>query len=226
MADRILIIEDEQALVESLSYQLRREGYDVLAATEGRAGLDLALKESPDLIILDLMLPGMSGMDVCRAVRRQTQVPILMLTAKTEESDKVAGLELGADDYVTKRFSIKELVARVRALLRRAVPAAAEEQVLRGGEVELDLAGHEARVAGQRVHLAPKEFSLLAALMRRPGHVRSREALLTEAWGAAEWRDPHTVDVHVRWLRTKIEADPKRPQRILTVRGLGYKFVG
>jgi DNA-binding response OmpR family regulator len=224
MPQQILIIEDEVALVESLSYQLEREGYEVLTAVDGRAGLDMALAQTPDLIILDLMLPGMSGMDVCRAVRRQIQVPILMLTAKAEEADKVAGLELGADDYVTKPFGMSELVARVRALLRRARPEPGEDAVLRGGDIELDLSRHEAKVHGEPVHLAPKEFLLLATLMRRPGHVFSREALLTQVWGDAEWRDPHTVDVHVRWLRQKIEPNPQRPQRIVTVRGFGYKF--
>ena len=223
----ILVVEDEGSLADALRYNLEREGFRVALAADGPSALERFEAERPALVILDLMLPGMSGLDVCREIRARSAVPILILTAKDAEADKVAGLELGADDYVTKPFSMRELVSRVRAHLRRAgmlSPAAAEE-VLRGGPVEMDVARHEVRVRGEPVALPPKEFELLEALVRRPGRLLTRERLIDEVWGPGYVGDTRTLDVHVKRLRRKIEEDPHRPIHLVTVRGLGYKFV-
>lgn len=224
MPKRLLIIEDEPALVESLERELRCEGYEVLSATDGHAGLNLALEETPDLVILDLTLPGMGGVEVCRAIRWHLQVPILMLRAEADQPEGEAGQELGADDYVSKPLSTGELAERVRALLERAEGWQTPAQALKAGEVEMDLAKHEVRVAGKPVRLSPMEFDLLAMLMQRRGHVLSRQMLLREVWGDDEWHDPHMVDMHVGRLREKIEQDPSQPRRIATVPGFGYKF--
>jgi two-component system response regulator RegX3 len=224
---RILIVEDEPALAESVQYSLSREGFDVEVAADGERALEHFRASSPDLVILDLMLPRLSGLDVCRIVRAESGVPIVIVTAKDGEADKVAGLELGADDYVTKPFSMRELISRVRALLRRAGMAAQPEpvEVLRGGPVELDVAKHEARVAGSSVSLPPKEFELLEAFLRRKGRLLTRDFLIEEVWGADYYGDTRTLDVHVKRLRQKVEADPHQPSHLLTVRGLGYRFV-
>jgi two-component system response regulator RegX3 len=225
---RVLLIEDEPAISESVRYALDAEGFEVLTAVGGREGLDRARMSNPSLVLLDLMLPGMSGLDVCRQLRRDSDVPIIMLTAKDAEADKVTGLELGADDYMTKPFSVRELIARVRAQLRRAEKSGAladSNEVLRGGAIELDIDAHEARVGGAAVALRPKEFELLESLMRRKGRLATREALIDEVWGPSYFGATKTLDVHIKRLRQKLESDPARPRSIVTVRGLGYKFV-
>lgn len=224
----VLVVEDEASLADAVRYNLVREGFRVAVAQDGPSALERFEAERPALVILDLMLPGMSGLDVCREIRARSAVPIVILTAKDAEADKVAGLELGADDYVTKPFSMRELLSRVRAHLRRAgmpAPAAAEE-VLRGGPVEMDVARHEVRVRGEPVPLPPKEFELLEAFLRRRGRLLTRDFLIEEVWGPDYVGDTRTLDVHVKRLRRKIERDPHRPEHLLTVRGLGYKFVG
>ena len=227
-ANRILIVEDETSLAETIRYNLEREGFTVTAAHDGRRALERFDLDRPALVILDLMLPEMSGLDVCRTIRSRSQVPIIIVTAKDAEADKVAGLELGADDYVTKPFSMRELVSRVRANLRRAgelAESANAEELLEGGTVRLDLARHEAVVDGQEVTLPPKEFELLARLLRSKGRLLTRDLLIEEIWGADYVGDTKTLDVHVKRLRQKIEPDPHRPVHLVTVRGLGYKFV-
>ena len=226
MPDRILIIEDEQAIAESVAYSLQKEGFEVLTAADGAEGLAAAQSEHPDLILLDLLLPEMNGLDVFRSVRRDSEVPIIMLTARGEEIDRVVGLELGADDYVTKPFSTRELVARVRTVLRRARSGGMREgTVLRSGDLEVDVARHEVTRGGQALRLTLKEYELLKTLMAHRGIVLTRDTLLDTVWGEEEYRDPRTVDVHIRWLREKIEPDPSSPHRIVTVRGVGYKFL-
>ncbi len=226
---RILVVEDEEPLADTLRYNLEREGYAVTVAVDGRRAIERFRAESPSLIILDLMLPEMSGLDVCRAIRAESSVPIIMVTAKDSEADKVAGLELGADDYVTKPFSVRELISRVRANLRRARPPSpvpVSEEQLESGPVRMDVSRHEVAVRGQPVALPPKEFELLEAFLRRPGRLLTRDFLIEEVWGADYYGDTKTLDVHVKRLRQKIEVDPHHPQHLLTVRGLGYKFVG
>jgi len=225
---RILIVEDEPSLAESVRYALDSEGFEVLVADSGLGGLESARVNQPDLVLLDLMLPGLSGLDVCRQIRSASDVPIIMLTAKDAESDKVAGLELGADDYVTKPFSMRELMARVRAHLRRAAKTGVlseSNEVLRGGSIELDIDAHQARVAGMPVEIRPKEFELLESLMRRKNRLAARHTLIDEVWGPSYFGDTKTLDVHIKRLRQKLEHDPAHPTHIVTVRGLGYKFV-
>ena len=228
---RILVVEDEPSLAESVRYNLEREGYDVIVATDGRTGLERFREDRPALVILDLMLPQLSGLDVCRAIRAESDVPIIIVTAKDAEADKVAGLELGADDYVTKPFSVRELVSRVRAHLRRGAirvapdGATSAEERLVGGPVEMDTARHEVKVGGELVALPPKEFELLEALLRRKGRLLTRLFLIEEVWGGDYVGDTKTLDVHVKRIRRKIESDPHDPAHLVTVRGLGYKFV-
>jgi len=224
---RILIVEDEEALAESVRYSLEREGFVVTVATDGRRAVERFNEDEPDLVILDLMLPELSGLDVCRAIRERSTVPIVMVTAKDSEADKVAGLELGADDYVTKPFSVRELVSRVRAHLRRARIGATlpPEDVLRGGPIQMDVASHEVRVGDDLVALPPKEWELLETFLRRPGRLLTREFLIEEVWGHDYVGDTKTLDVHVKRIRRKIESDPHEPMHLITVRGLGYKFV-
>ena len=230
MADegqRILIVEDEESLADSVRYNLEREGYLVSVAVDGRQALERFRAEPPALVILDLMLPEVSGLDLCRAIRAESAVPIIMVTAKDSEADKVAGLELGADDYVTKPFSVRELVSRVRAHLRRAAmspEATAAGDVLAAGPVEMDVVRHEVRVAGAVVAFRPKEFELLEAFLRRTGRLLTREFLIDEVWGTDYVGDTKTLDVHVKRVRQKIEDDPHDPVHLVTVRGLGYKF--
>jgi two-component system response regulator RegX3 len=229
---RLLVVEDEPSLAESVRYNLAREGYEVIVAGDGRTGLERFRADAPALVILDLMLPELSGLDVCRAIRAESDVPIIIVTAKDAEADKVTGLELGADDYVTKPFSVRELTSRVRAQLRRGAirpPPAADvssaDEHLTGGPVEMDTARHEVRVSGELVALPPKEFELLESLLRRKGRLLTRLFLIDEVWGADYVGDTKTLDVHVKRIRRKIEADPHEPVHLLTVRGLGYKFV-
>jgi two-component system response regulator RegX3 len=225
---RILIVEDEESLADSIRYNLEREGFAVDVAGDGRVALERFPDVGPDLVILDLMLPEVTGLDVCRAIRQHSAVPVIMVTAKDAEADKVAGLELGADDYVTKPFSMRELISRVRANLRRVrmTPAEAQiDEILRGGPVELDVARHEARVRGDPVALPPKEFELLETLLRRKGRLLTRDFLIDEVWGSDYFGDTKTLDVHVKRLRRKVEEDPHAPAHLITVRGLGYKFV-
>jgi len=227
----ILVVEDDPAILETVSYNLRREGHEVVTATDGQAGLRLARESDPDLIVLDLMLPRMSGIDVCRVVRAERAVPIIMLTARDEEADKLVGLEAGADDYITKPFSMRELMARVHAQLRRdrlsrtAAAPSAGGVTLTAGAITLDTVAHEVRRDGAVVSLRPKEFDLLEYLMRHPGQALSREQILEGVWGYSYPGETRTVDVHIRWLREKLEAEPAQPEHITTVRGLGYKFV-
>jgi two-component system response regulator RegX3 len=225
--DRILIVEDEGSLADSVRYNLEREGFVVTVAADGRRALERFRAEPPALVILDLMLPEVSGLDLCRAIRAESDVPIIMVTAKDSEADKVAGLELGADDYVTKPFSVRELVSRVRALLRRtrSRPEDVPADVLAGGPVEMDVVRHEVLVGGEAASFPPKEFELLETFLRRKGRLLTRDFLIEEVWGSDYFGDTKTLDVHVKRLRKKIEADPHSPAHLLTVRGLGYKFV-
>jgi two-component system OmpR family response regulator len=224
----VLVVEDDRSLRETLRYNLEREGLRVLLAADGQRGLELAEAEHPDAIVLDLMLPGLHGHDVCRAIRRDSTVPILMLTARDDEVDKVVGLELGADDYLTKPFSMRELIARIKAMLRRAemtaAPPPAEPRRLESDGLSVDLDRHRAFLDEHELRLKPKEYDLLVHLMRRPGHVFTRDQLLADVWGYSFAGGSRTVDVHVRWLRQKIENDPAEPRYIETVRGVGYRF--
>ncbi len=225
---RILVVEDEESLADSVRYNLEREGYGVSVAVDGRRALERFRVERPSLVILDLMLPEVSGLDVCRTIRAESDVPIIMVTAKDSEADKVTGLELGADDYVTKPFSMRELVSRVRANLRRIRPASVPEtveEILAGGPVRMDVARHEVAVRGDSVSLPPKEFELLETFLRRKGRLLTRDFLIEEVWGADYFGDTRTLDVHVKRLRRKLETDPHHPDHLQTVRGLGYKFV-
>ena len=223
---KVLLIEDEDSFGEALSYQLRREGYEVDRVTDGAAGLERFKASGADLVLLDLMLPGMAGEDVCKEIRRSAKVPVSMLTAKDAELDKVLGLELGADDYVTKPFSTRELIARMKSVLRRtSLDATRTDGVLEAGGVRLDPERFEVTVRGTPVHLPRKEFELLEFLMENLGRVLSRDTLIDHIWGSDYFGDSRTLDVHVKRLRAKCEEDPKHPKHLLTVRGLGYKFV-
>ncbi|CAN5865657.1 response regulator transcription factor [soil metagenome] len=225
---RVLVVEDEESLAESIRFTLESEDFEVMTARSGIEGVEMARSGKPSLIILDLMLPGMSGLDVCRQIRRDSDVPIMMVTAKDSEADKVTGLELGADDYITKPFSTRELLARVRAHLRRAGRTGTfgdTNEILRGGRIDLDIDAHEARVDGEPVALRPKEFELLESLMRRKNRLSARDMLIDEVWGSSYFGDTKTLDVHIKRLRSKLEANPSEPVQIVTVRGLGYKFV-
>jgi two-component system response regulator RegX3 len=227
-ATQILVVEDEEALADTIRYGLEREGFRVSVASDGRAALERFRADRPALVILDLMLPELSGLDVCRAIRAESDAPIVIVTAKDAEADKVAGLELGADDYVTKPFSVRELVSRVRAHLRRVEMGRTRvgpDGALGAGPVELDAERHEVRVRGQLVPMPPKEFALLETLLRLKGRLLTRDHLIAEVWGADYFGDTKTLDVHMKRLRQKIEEDPHRPAHLITVRGLGYRFV-
>ena len=230
---KILIVEDDRTLLDVLKYNLAKDGYEVVGAVDGIQALELARSEKPDLIILDIMLPKLGGFEVCRVLRKEMTVPILMLTAKVDEIDKVVGLEIGADDYMTKPFSLRELVARIRAMLRRAEMLKQEtlsketiSPAIKIADLTIDFARHQAFLGGSVLPLSPKEFELLAFLARNRGRAFTRDYLLEKVWGYDYTGDTRTIDVHVRWLRQKIEADPPHPQRLLTVRGLGYKLEG
>jgi DNA-binding response OmpR family regulator len=232
---RILVVEDDLTLLETLEYNLVAEGYEVITVADGLTAVEVAREEEPDLILLDLMLPRLDGFEVCRILRRETNVPLLMLTARADEVDRVVGLEVGADDYLTKPFSMRELLARVKALLRR-VRLIREEVAGEKGlpdseqlvfdELVIDLDRREVLVRDEALRLKPKEFELLAFLARHPGMALSRDLLLERVWGWDYGGGSRTVDVHVRWLREKVEADPANPERIVTVRGVGYCFEG
>jgi DNA-binding response OmpR family regulator len=224
-AKTVLLVDDEPTLVATLKYNLEREGYRVITAADGEKAIAAARAERPELIILDLMLPVMDGLEVCRILRRETSQPILMLTARGEEVDKVVGLELGADDYVTKPFGMRELLARVRALLRRTAAPEPDEDLV-SGDLTFDLKRREVRRDGRVLDLKPKEIDLLLYFARNRGRAFSREQLLREVWGYDFYGDSRTVDVHVSWLRHKIEAEPHHPARLVTVRGVGYRFEG
>jgi DNA-binding response OmpR family regulator len=234
MNERILVVEDEPALRDTLAWNLEHEGYQVKAVADGKTGLATARDWKPDLLLLDLMLPGIDGLDICRILRRETSVPILMLTARDQEVDRVVGLEVGADDYVTKPFSMRELIARVRALLRRAVLLREEQEkrdaekprAIQSGDLTLDPIRGEAIRNDHILSLKPKEFELLTYFLRHRGQAVSREQILQQVWGWEYTGDSRTVDVHVRWLREKIEPDPDNPTRIITVRGVGYRMEG
>ncbi|HEX2923442.1 MAG TPA: response regulator transcription factor [Chloroflexota bacterium] len=226
---KILVVDDERVLLDTLRYNLVKAGYEVRTAADGDEALSVARKERPDLLILDVMLPKMDGFEVCRTLRRESSVPILMLTARDEELDRVLGLELGADDYIAKPFSMRELLARVKATLRRVDMGRADSTpepapTLKEGDLELDLSAHLATFAGKPLHMKPKEYDLLAFLMRSRGRAFSRDQLLEQVWGYDYAGDTRTVDVHVRWLREKVESDPSQPELIETVRGVGYRF--
>ncbi|HEU4920164.1 MAG TPA: response regulator transcription factor [Candidatus Limnocylindrales bacterium] len=227
MARTILVVEDETTLRETLVEALEAEGFRVVAAADGREALARFRAERPDLVLLDLMLPELSGIEVCRIIRAESGVPIVMLTAKDSELDKVVGLELGADDYVTKPFSLRELSARIRALFRRSEQAVAIEAppaVVDLGPIQVDLAGHRLLRDGQTLPIKPKAFELLAFLLRHPGQVFTRDQLLERVWGYDYAGETRTVDVHVHWLRSQVEEDPSAPRFIHTVRGVGYVF--
>ncbi|MEX2547198.1 MAG: response regulator [Chloroflexota bacterium] len=232
MASTILVVEDEDTLRETLAYQLEQDGYRVVAAADGGAALTQFRAAKPDLVLLDLMLPELSGMEVARILRRESDVPILMLTARGSEIDKVVGLEVGADDYVTKPFSLRELQARIRGLLRRREralgvgPADSAAELVTIGRVEVDLPGHRLLRDGEVRSIKPKAFDLLAFLLHHPGQVFSREQLLADVWGYDYAGETRTVDVHVHWLRSEIEPDPRHPTVIETVRGAGYVLRG
>jgi Response regulators consisting of a CheY-like receiver domain and a winged-helix DNA-binding domain len=222
---RVLVVEDEESFSDALSYMLRKEGFEVAVAATGPEALEAFDRNGADLVLLDLMLPGLPGTEVCRSLRQRSKVPVIMLTAKDSEIDKVVGLELGADDYVTKPFSSRELVARMRAVLRRRGDAEDEEPaVLTVGPVRMDVDRHTVAVRGQNVQLPLKEFELLEVLLRNAGRVLTRSQLIDRVWGADYVGDTKTLDVHIKRLRAKIESDPANPRCILTVRGLGYKF--
>jgi DNA-binding response OmpR family regulator len=241
VSGKVLVVEDDLTLMETLEYNLARQGYEVLTAADGWVALEMARQECPDLIVLDIMLPGLDGLEVCRILRKEMAVPILMLTAKADEVDKVVGLEMGADDYLTKPFSMRELLARVKALLRRVrlvreelvaegegpTSAALEgQESLKFADLTINLNRHEVLIKGEPVHLKPKEYDLLVFLARHRGMALSRDLILERVWCWDYDGGSRTVDVHVRWLREKVEADPAHPRRIVTVRGVGYCFEG
>ena len=223
---RILIIEDEPAMVAGLRDNFEYEGYDVISADDGVSGLERVFADDPDLVVLDVMMPRMSGLEVCKQLKaRRPSVPIIMLTARGQEIDKVVGLELGADDYVTKPFSIRELMARVKAVLRRVSLQASVPAVYRFGDVEVNIRGNEVRRAGKPVELSTKEFALLAYFIAHPAETLSRDRLLDEVWGYENYPNTRTVDTHIVHLRHKLEPNPEEPRFIVTVHGIGYKFV-
>ena len=231
MPSSVLVVEDEPNLLTALKYTLEQEGYETLTATDGQAGLQLARARDPDLVVLDVMLPQLDGFEVCRLLRRESHVPILMLTARGEEGDRVVGLELGADDYVTKPFSMRELLARIRNMLRRStagpsVGTGRDVEVITSGNLSIDRASHSVTLDGNPLDMKPREFSLLTMLAGNVGRAFTRDQILETLWGHDYIGDSRTVDVHVRWLREKIEPSPSQPRRIITIRGVGYRFDG
>jgi DNA-binding response OmpR family regulator len=221
----ILVVEDDPTVRDTLALNLRGEGYAVEVAEDGETGLAKARALKPDLLVLDVMLPNLDGLTVCRAIRRESQMPIILLTARGTETDKIIGLETGADDYIVKPFSLGEFLARVRAALRRG-RSPAPSMLLTSGDLRIDLLGRKCHLGDDELQLAPREFELLATLVRNRGAVLTRDLLLAAVWGDDYLGDSRTVDVHIRWLRQKIERDPSAPERILTLRGVGYRFEG
>jgi len=232
MSEKILIVEDELTLQETLAYNLEHQGYEVVTASDGNTAISLAKESEPDLVLLDIMLPGMDGFEVCRVLRQDMTVPILMLTARDDEIDRVVGLEVGADDYLTKPFSMRELIARVKALLRRVRIMQAknekqeEHKTYEFSNLRIDESRHEVTLDDAPLNLKPKEYDLLLYLARHRGLILSREKILEEVWGWDYFGDSRTVDVHIRWLREKIEENPAKPKRIITIRSAGYRFEG
>ena len=241
MSRKVLVVEDEPILLETLAYNLSRQGYEVCQAITGRQALEVARREMPDLVVLDVMLPGIDGFEVCRILRQESNVPILMLTARDEVVDRVVGLEMGADDYMTKPFSMRELMARVKAMMRRArlireeyvaeagekdTPVDKKQGLLTFGNLVIDLARREVRLNDQPLRLKPKEYDLLLFLARNQGIALSRDLILERVWGWEHQGGSRTVDVHVHWLRARIETNPAEAERIVTVRGIGYRFEG
>lgn len=238
---RVLVVDDEATIREMIAINLRREGLDVVFGTNGHEAIEAVRQQAPDVMVLDIMMPGMDGFEVCRRVREESTIPILLLSARSEEIDRIVGLEMGADDFLVKPFAMRELVARVRAMLRRvrmtspvsaaveapapAVPVPVEGEIVRAGDIEVDVLRRRVRLAGEELSLKPREFDLLLYFARHPGIVLHRNALLREVWGYDYPVDTRTVDVHIRWLRKKIDTDLNLPSRIETMRGLGYRFV-
>ena len=225
-AARILLVDAEHSVQTLLTYPLRKDGYEVVSALDGRAALDRFAEQRFDLVVLDIMLPKLDGLEVCRRLRGRSQVPIIILTAKDDEGDKVLGLEIGADDYITKPFSVREFRSRVKAALRRSEMLRghpADEPIV-AGEIEIDFERRSATARGEPARLTYVEFELLASLARAPGRVMTREMLLEQVWGDSAYRDPRTIDVHIRHLREKLEQNPRQPEYLFTVRGVGYRF--
>ncbi len=223
---KVLVVDDEMPILEAVAYNLRKEGYVALTAFDAEQCLQITRAEKPDLILLDVMLPSASGFDICRMIRKTSAVPIIMLTARAEETDRVVGLELGADDYVTKPFSMRELMARVKTVLRRTTNGEKVhiKQPIELCGIRIDPTKYEVTVRGAKTDLSPKEFNLLLFFLRHPDQVFSRQTLLDNVWGADAYVEDRTVDVHMRWLREKVEEVPSRPERLVTVRGVGYKL--
>ena len=225
MQEKILVVDDEKTLVKALKFGLEKDGFQVSTAYDGEEALEKVKQEEPDLVVLDLMLPKLDGFEVCRRLRKERDLPIIMLTAKGEDIDKILGLELGADDYMTKPFNPRELMARIKAILRRSSHATGGiRKVIRAGRLEIDLIKHKVMVDGEEIDLTAKEYALLSFLASSPGRVFSREQLLEQVWGYEYCGDARTVDVHIRHVREKLEEDPAEPKMILTVWGTGYKF--
>ena len=227
-SEKILIIEDEENILEAVKYTLTQEGYDVFTSVDGEDGLEKAQEIKPDLVLLDVMLPKMDGFEVCRILRKDLEMPVFMISAKAEEIDRVVGLEIGADDYITKPFSMRELVVRVRNSLRRAASSQEVDdlEILKFGELEIHLTSHMAIVSGEEVSMKPKEFDLLYLLASNKGRAFTRDQILQRLWDREYIGDVRTVDVHVRWIREKIEVNPSRPEKLVTIRGVGYRFDG
>lgn len=228
MSGKILLVEDEHSIAEPVIYNLKQEGFSVTHVDEGPIALEIFSEESFDLIILDLMLPEISGLDICRSIRKESDVPIIMVTAKDSEADRVAGLELGADDYVTKPFSVRELMSRVRAVLRRTTTTTKTNKIdksIKSGNIEINLSKYEAKVDDKNIDLTPREFELLYAFCENEGNLMSREQIFDEIWGYSFIGNTKTLDVHIQRIREKIEKDPREPKRLVTVRGVGYKLV-
>ena len=227
-SEKILIIEDEENILEAVKYTLTQEGYDVFTSVDGEDGLEKAQEIKPDLVLLDVMLPKMDGFEVCRILRKDLEMPVFMISAKAEEIDRVVGLEIGADDYITKPFSMRELVVRVRNSLRRSAlnRQVDDLEILKFGELEIHLTSHMAIVSGEEVSMKPKEFDLLYLLASNKGRAFTRDQILQRLWDHEYIGDVRTVDVHVRWIREKIEINPSRPEKLVTIRGVGYRFDG
>jgi len=230
--EKILVVEDEENILEAIKYSLTSEGFDVYGAEDGEKGLEMARELAPDLVLLDVMLPKIDGFEVCRMLRKDMDLPVFMLSAKAEEIDRVVGLEIGADDYITKPFSMRELVVRVRNSLRRRSPTASEnsssvsKEIIKSGDLEIDLTSHVIRLNGENLEMKPREFDLLVMLASSKGRAFTRDQILERLWDHEYIGDIRTVDVHVRWIREKIEVDPGKPSRIVTIRGVGYRFDG